>query len=150
MWRAQALVVIAQRPSLAVSATSMSIKELHFAGRVLGETWRGYDRELFEDVLITNLSALDGAIRLRDLDADRALALLAAFDQAAWAAWEYEETEEPSVSTSSKSSGRLLVYLFRSIPRHLIQGWRHRSYEIPAIFRFDRRPRNKYHEERRY
>ena len=62
----------------------VSIAECPSAGRQLGEAWGTRSRVEFEQALIERLVAIDDLAPLSS-DAEEALA---AFDQAAWQAWE--------------------------------------------------------------
>jgi hypothetical protein len=70
------------------------------AGRELGNTRSEMARVVFERELVAQLVVLDEALRTADIDRDQALA---AFDKAAWAAWEMPEAafQEQSRPVSS-------------------------------------------------
>jgi hypothetical protein len=68
------------------------------AGQEFGNARIGVERVVFERELVTQLAALDEALRAADIDRDQALA---AFDTAAWGAWELPEAPEATFQEQS-------------------------------------------------
>jgi hypothetical protein len=69
------------------------------AGREFGSTRSEMARVLFEQELVAQLEALDEALRAADIDRDEALA---AFDKAAWSAWEALPAPEAAFQEQSR------------------------------------------------
>jgi hypothetical protein len=70
----------------------VTIEECRAVGTQLGEAWGDCPRLEFEEVLIGRMTAIGDAVTASGLDVDEAVA---AFDQAAWAAWEAAQSEDP-------------------------------------------------------
>jgi hypothetical protein len=69
------------------------------AGREFGRARFEMQRALFEQELVAQLVALDEALRTADIDRDQALA---AFDKAAWGAWEEPPAPEAAFQEQSR------------------------------------------------
>ncbi|MCB8883898.1 hypothetical protein ACELLULO517_26870 [Acidisoma cellulosilytica] len=63
----------------------VTVEEWRLAGRQFGGVWAGTPRIAFEEDLVARLAGLVDALRTSVEDMDEAIA---AFDQAAWTAWE--------------------------------------------------------------
>ena len=78
----------------------VTIAECRAAGRQFGETWANRPRGEFEGALVERLAAID-ELALAPLSSDAEEAM-AAFDQAAWGAWEALQPEETTASRQQR------------------------------------------------
>jgi hypothetical protein len=82
----------------------ISIDLCETAGREFGHARIGMERMVFEQELVAQLGALDEALRAAHIDRDQALA---AFDTAAWGAWEAPEAPPAREATFQERSSPL-------------------------------------------
>ncbi|HEX3982422.1 MAG TPA: hypothetical protein VHX12_01890 [Acidisoma sp.] len=75
---------MAMTPSIALPS-STAVDEYRAKGSTFGREWRGRPRRKFEETLVKRLDALGEEVAGLPLDAEEAIA---AFDVAAWDAWE--------------------------------------------------------------
>lgn len=85
-------------PPLIASPSPATIDALQTEGRAFGQDWRGRARTKFEEALVKRLGSLAEDIAARALDTDEAVA---AFDVAAWDAWEAPVSSAPGARVPS-------------------------------------------------
>jgi hypothetical protein len=84
----------------------VTIEECTTAGWQFGKTWANRPRAEFEEALIQRLAAIDELAPLSS-DAEEAMA---AFDQAAWSAWEALQPEENPGSGQQRPRRRKIAW----------------------------------------
>lgn len=85
-------------PPLIASPPPATIDALRMEGHAFGQDWRGRARTKFEEALVKRLGSLTEDISARALDTDEAVA---AFDVAAWDAWEAPISSASGARTTS-------------------------------------------------